>query len=205
MRYLLYSFGALSILIFMISCDDAGHIMEYSEDGSLYRDYYVDDDSLNHGKYLVYYEGKNEVFEEANYVHGVLEGKRTLYFENGNPEIEETYKNDKMVDTLKVYYPNGTIQRKMSYVDGVLSGSVLSYFKTGTLKEFATVEDNLENGPFKEYHPNGKLKWEGQFLNGDKEFGELTNYDSTGLMIRKMWCDSQAVCKTTWTIEKGEI
>ena len=93
----------------------------------------------------------------------------------------------------------------MSYVDGVLSGAVLSYFENGTLKEFATVEDNIENGPFKEYYPNGKLKWEGQFLNGDKEFGELINYDSTGIMIRKMWCDSLAVCKTTWTLEKGDI
>lgn len=197
----------LTILaITAISCSDLSTIKDYNEDGSIYRTYQVDKDSLIQGKYIVYYEGdKNQVFEEANYIDGKLNGERALYYENGVAEIKEFYADDVLIDTVMVYYPSGQIKRKSSYDAGVLSGKVLSYYETGTLKEEATFVNNMENGPFTEYHPNGQPKWKGSFLNGDSEFGELLAYNEEGTLIRKMMCDSNAVCSTFWTLEKGDL
>ncbi len=189
-----------------ISCSDLSTVKDYNDDGSVYRTYQVDKDSLIQGKYVVYYDGeKSQIFEEASYVDGKLHGKRTLYYDNGVAEIEEHYNEDVLIDTLSVYYPSGQIKRKSSYVNGVLSGMVLSYYETGVLKEEATFVNNMENGPFTEYHPNGKPKWKGNFLNGDSEFGELLAYNEEGTLIRKMMCDSNAVCSTFWTLEKGDL
>ena len=67
------------------------------------------------------------------------------------------------------------------------------------------MKDNNENGPFKEYYPNGNIHWEGNYLNGDNEFGILNEYNEQGELIKKMDCDSMAVCKTIWTKENGDI
>ena len=68
-----------------------------------------------------------------------------------------------------------------------------------------TFLDNLENGPFVEYYENGNVQWSGTFLNGDNEVGELLHYSEDGVLIKKMWCDSAAICQTIWTREKGDI
>ncbi len=204
MKYYSLILGLLAITA--ISCSDLSTIKDYNDDGSLYRTYQVDKDSLIQGNYLVYYEGDNKkIFEQANYVDGKLHGDRVLYYDDGTPEIRERYIKDVLVDTLKVFYPSGEIKRKASYDNGVLSGSVQSYYEDGTLKEEATFVDNLENGPFTEYHPNGLPKWKGNFLNGDSEFGELLQYNEQGVLVRKMMCDSNAVCNTFWTLEKGDL
>ena len=59
-------------------------------------------------------------------------------------------------------------------------------------------KDNEENGPFVEYYDNGEIEWKGSYLNGDNEFGILEQYDRTGVLIKKMECDSLGACITVW-------
>ena len=156
-----------------------------------------------HGTLTTYHEDGKTPFEKATYLNGKLEGKRTLFFENGQVEILETYKNDLLDDTLFVYFENGNINQKVPYVQGVLEGVVKSYYASGKLKEKVMFQNNEENGDFEEYHENGNLKWKGTFLNGANEFGELFKYDSSGTLIRRLSCDSTARCTTIWTIDSS--
>jgi antitoxin component YwqK of YwqJK toxin-antitoxin module len=134
-----------------------------------------------------------------------LEGTRILYYENGKKEIEENYINGVMEGEYKSYYLNGEENVVAQFKNGVMTGMVKRYFESGTLMEEVTFEENEENGPFKEYYENGQIQWEGNYLNGDNEFGLLTHYNESGVIIKKMQCDSNAICQTIWTPEKGDI
>lgn len=167
--------------------------------------YYIDRDSLKQGIYLNYYEGGRIPFEKSEYKNGVLDGIRTLFYKTGDIEIMEHYKKGKLHGPITTYHLNGKKSFEGNYIDGLLSGKVTTYYASGTRKEEVTFENNEENGPFLEYYENGALQWSGNYLNGDNEFGELSYFDSTGVLIKKMICDSNAICQTTWTLEKGDI
>ena len=103
------------------------------------------------------------------------------------------------------FYPNGDTLLKTQYSNGVLSGIFTKYYASGQIEETVTFANNDENGPFYEYYENGILHWEGSYLNGDNEFGLLTEYNTEGVILKKMMCDSLAMCRSIWTLEKGDI
>lgn len=165
--------------------------------------YFIDADSTIQGEKTV--EINDQLYERANYINGVLSGERYIYFPNGNVEILEKYSEGVLDDTLKVFYPEGAIKLKMPYKKGVLAGDIYKYYSEGTLMEKVTYKDNQENGPFEEYYLSGSLHWKGQYLNGPNEFGLLEEYNEQGILLKKMNCDSNAVCRTIWTVENGDI
>ena len=137
------------------------------------------------------------LIEQATYRKDNLEGLRTIYYGNGNPEIEEKYESGTLNGRYRTYYEDKTVEIEGNYTSGVMMGTWKRFYENGQVMEEVTFEDNLENGPFIEYHPNGKLKAEGQYYNGDNEHGLLKLYDENGELYRRMECDS-GVCKTTW-------
>lgn len=193
------------ILIFILSSCQSNLVKEYDDNGILSKEYRIDEDSLIQGEYTFYYEDGTSPFEKSFYIDGQLHGTRTLYFQDGQAEIVEQYERDVLIDTLKVYYPSGALKQRKPYDMGVLSGILFTFYEDGTLKEEATFVNNEEQGPFVEYHPSGQPKWRGTYRNGDNEYGELIQYDSTGTMIRKMMCDTAAICTTIWRLEEGYI
>ncbi len=193
---------SLSIIIWLLACQKASltEIKLNRSNGKLAQQYMVDQYSLIQGELITYYEDGVRVFEKAQYRDSLLHGSRELYFITGQIEIKEIYDTGVLVDTVVVYYPSGKIKKKSAYDKGVLSGIVIRYYENGQEFERVQFEKNRENGPFKEFHPNGALRWDGQYLDGNKEFGELSQYDSSGVLIKKMYCDSVGVCRTTWSI-----
>lgn len=172
-----------------------------SDSGAIIERFQIDKDSIKHGEYLAFYED-GTTKEVAYYESGKLNGDRKIFYDNGQEEIVERYEKDIMVGPYKVYHKNGTLKLVVNFYDGVMEGPMKVYYSDGTLKEEVTMKNNNENGPFKEFHPNGQVHWEGYYLNGDNEFGELREYNEEGELIKKMECDSMAVCKTVWSIEQ---
>ena len=197
MRY--SSFVLFVLILIFCSCNDGmKQVKIYSEDGILESKYTIDEDSIQQGILLSYYENGKDIFEKANYVDGQLEGERILYFKDGQAEIIENYSSNILTDTLYLFYPSGALKMTSYYKNGIHTGVNTVFYESGIIKEEVLFQNNEEQGRFIEYHPNGKIHWEGQYLNGENEFGELIQYDSTGQMIKKMLCDSLAICKTTW-------
>jgi antitoxin component YwqK of YwqJK toxin-antitoxin module len=59
--------------------------------------------------------------------------KFKLYFLNGNPDIEENYKNGKLHGIQKEWYKNGKLMKEQSYICETQKG-IQKYYKTnGTL------------------------------------------------------------------------
>jgi antitoxin component YwqK of YwqJK toxin-antitoxin module len=196
-----YFLLVLSLALF--SCKS--NMTEVKDDnGNVIEKYEVNKDNKKHGAYSAYNEA-GKLTETATYNNDQLEGERKIYDANGNVEILENYKDNTTNGPYKVYYPNGNVKFETVYTSGVLNGSAKSYTEDGKLKEEVTFSNNEENGPFKEYYDNGNIEWEGTYLNGDNEFGLLKNYDESGELVKKMMCDSMAICRTIWTKADGDI
>ena len=198
-----YLFASVSLCFLMASCSDGSVVVKY-DNGNIKELYQVDKDSLKTGQYLLFSES-GDTLEKAHYSMGKLNGIRTIYSKGSVLEIEEQYVDGVMDGDYKVYHPNGQLMLAQNYSGGELIGESLRYYENGQLEERVTFENGQENGPFTEYHENGQVHWEGTYLNGDNEFGLLKEYNDAGELIKKMRCDSLAICRTIWTIEDGDI
>ncbi len=183
-----------------MACSSERFVEVKDEEGNLLEKYQVDKEGTRNGIYESYYNGK--LVSKANYKEGIESGKRVIFYENGNPEIEENYKNGALEGEYKVFYETGELKLISYYQNNTIQGQVKKYYASGQLMEDVLFVDNEENGPFIEYWENGNLKWEGTYKDGDNEFGELKKYNEQGEVIRKLMCDSLAVCRTFWTIEE---
>lgn len=173
----------------------------YHENGQLMEEYFSDKDGQKHGAYVAYYD-TGILYEKSEYNHGKLRGSRLIHYPDGQLEISESYDDSGMLDGPYItYYKNGKVMAEKVYSKNILQGKVSVYYEDGQLKEEVWFKDNQENGPFTEYFPNGKVQWKGTYLNGPNEFGALEEYDSTGVLIKQMLCDSLAICRSTWKIE----
>jgi len=195
---------ALFSFLFLISCSQQEEVVTLYDNGNVYERYRTNKDSVKHGMYKSF-RPDGALAETANYANGILDGERTLVYENGNTEIEENYKNDKLDGKYKTYYPSGNLELEMNYEDGTITGNSVKYYESGKIMEEVTFDNNEENGPFVEYHENGNKKWEGNYAKGENEIGLLLNYDKEGVLVKKMMCDSLSICQTIWTLEKGDI
>ena len=143
-------------------------------------------------------EPNGTLYEEATYKADTLEGKRTIYYKNGNPEIIENYKRGVLSGTYQTFYEEGGNDIVGEYDNGVMTGVWKRHYPSGQVMELVTFSDNLENGPFTEFHENGKLKAEGQYAGGNREQGLLKLYDENGELYKRMECDD-GICRTVWT------
>jgi len=205
--HIIYSIAALIVFtILMYGCGDGlKKVQVFTEEGVLEKEYTIDQDSFMQGVLITYYSNGKDVFEKAEYLDDRLHGTRTLYYSSGQAEIVENYLQDILTDTLYMYYESGALKMKSYYNSGIHLGENTAYFENGVVKEVVQFKDNVEQGPFIEYYENGEIAWQGQYLNGDNEVGELKQYNEEGVLIKKMDCDSLGVCATVWTIEKGDI
>lgn len=63
----------------------------------------------------------------------IYDGLRIEYFENGNKELEEFYKNNKVDGYRYLWHSDGTLRSKQSYDKGLLNGISLWYGGNGEL------------------------------------------------------------------------
>lgn len=202
-------FKVFSIMILVLTgsygCIKSNHkkIVVQHPDGYYKEVYYVLDDSIKDGSYQKFFpDGK--LWDSCYYKNDTIEGIRKIFSNKGYIEVIENYKNGVLDGNYQVLYPEGKIKLNQTYNKGVLEGFSLAYYPNGNIKEKVTMKNNEENGSFEDYYENGKIHWKGTYLNGDNEHDTLYEYDDTGILIKKMFCQ-YGVCQTVWTKEKGEI
>ena len=73
----------------------------------------------------------DDYFVEGNFKDGKLDGKVTSYYENGQIEEEENYKDDELViTTYYSYHENGQIKEEGNWIDGEKDGKWICYYKS---------------------------------------------------------------------------
>lgn len=203
---MIYRIVILSFISLMaISCKKSlREVQVLNNDNDIVSTYMIDQDSLIQGRLIKKIKSQSIEIEE-NYLNNLLHGERIIYYSDKSIHIKENYLHGVIDGKYLEYHPNGQILIEAQYKNGIMSGILKKYYDNGQVEEIVTIKNNEENGPFKEYYPDGTLHWEGTYLNGDNEFGLLSEYDENGELVNKLMCDSLFICRAIWTKEKGNI
>lgn len=193
------------VLIKFISCVEDEHKKIYIEapDHSYKEEFFVDKDSMKDGEYKRFFaNGQLEI--SCIYKKGSLEGIKKRYSDKGYLEALETYKNSMMNGSYFVFYPNGKIKLKQIFIDNLLQGISYGYYSDGKLREKVEIKNGFENGSFEEYYPSGRLHWKGTYLNGEYEHDSLFEYNQSGDLMRKLFCQ-MGFCFTVWRLRESDV
>ena len=82
-----------------------------------------------------------------------------IYYESGQLQAEEIYKDDKREGPYKRYYESGQLEAEGTYKDGKLEGPYKWYYESGELKEEGTYKDEKLEGKFSIYRKNGTVAY----------------------------------------------
>lgn len=135
-------------------------------------------------------EGKKEGIEieelkgfigKATYNGKLYTGIVFEYYENGNVESEEHYKNGESHGSYKEWYQSGQLRDESTFKNNVLEGSQKIYSKNGMLVFEANKKNGQWVGAHKVWHENGQLKLEGYWDN--KELISQKCWDEVGNTI----------------------
>jgi antitoxin component YwqK of YwqJK toxin-antitoxin module len=123
-----------------------------------------------------YPDGK--IQQEGLLVNHVKEGKWKYYFETGNLQKEESYRDGKPIGTSVEYEADGaTIDRTIEHLgDGVTRRIVYS---GGKKFQSIHLKAGEKEGPFEEYFDDGKIAGQGNFVNDEMD-GEFRHYWQNG-------------------------
>ena len=193
-----------SAILWGYSCIEDVHktIFFESPDCSFIEVYTVVNDSIKDGEYFRYYEN-GKLNTSCYYEKGSIEGIKKRYSDKGDLVDIETYCNGIMNGSYTVFYPNGSIKLKQIFVDDVLQGISYGYYQNGNLREKVNIKNGFENGAFEEYYPSGVLHWKGKYLSGEYEHDTLFEYNQSGHLMRKLFCQ-MGFCKTIWRSNKKQ-
>lgn len=186
------------LLLGLTACGDGLEQAEETDALGYRTEYRVDPETgLKQGTLKQYGPAGNLISEE-NYIDGQLDGERTLYHENGQPDIVEHYVMGEFEGEYLTYDSTGTLISQGQYIDGAMNKAWFFYYPNGAIRRSVNFENNEENGPFRDWYANGQPKASGTLIEGDYEHGILHKYDENGELERVMNCD-RARCKTSWT------
>ncbi len=205
----------LNILLFTtlfalcFSCKNQYELVEKFDDtGTKTESFQIDKETgLIEGVHYKYFPNGN-VEQQSDYKNNKLEGKRILFYENGDTLIIESYANARYVGLYKSFHPGNVLESEGNYAAGMMDGEWTFYYDNKQIKEVVQFIENEENGPFLEYHKNGKLKAKGAYktteanIDANREHGPLELYDEEGNVYKKMDCNLGR-CTTTWKREES--
>ncbi len=183
--------------------DREGLITTYNEDGSLHWKLNYGADKLE-GPFEEY-DTRGQLKSKGTYRNGKKTDIETLYHDNTeygsieyrndkivgykfvNPagKVVES-KNDRDLNFVRLYYPNGMKRVEAPLKDGLYEGSVKFYFSTGALKERAVYHADQPDGVNSEYYKSGKLNNESVYVGG-KRTGWYNGYYENGALRGHGW------------------
>jgi len=137
-------FLTLISIILIISCGDnlIEEVKERYDDGKLkIVNYYKKvGDNQELVKISRYYEN-GQIEKEENFKDGNKDGKWTWYYENGQIEQEENWKDDKEDGKWIRYYKDGQIVKEGNFKDGNRDGKLIYYNDDGSKQKEETYKD----------------------------------------------------------------
>lgn len=180
-----FSILALSVL-HLVACSGHGTVYEYydSDHKRLYKKYEINKETGKmDGTYKEYDENGNLEIE-SSYKDGRENGIYKWYYSDGALMIEGSYKDGRKDGIYKWYYGDGTLMKESSYKDGRKDGIYKVYGENETLMIEAPYKDGRKNGIQKEYGENGNLIAEISFRDGSLD-GSFEIYDEDGKLVYK--------------------
>lgn len=115
-----------------------------------------------------YYNADGFIISEGHLIDKKREGLWKYYFEKPGQQLmmTETYKNDVLDGPKTVYFENGKVTEKKTYNAGKLEGQKSVYDETGQLRQQYHYTNGILQGHSVVYDYKGRKASEGQYKNG---------------------------------------
>ncbi|MFD1064097.1 toxin-antitoxin system YwqK family antitoxin [Winogradskyella litorisediminis] len=99
------------------------------------------------GKWVFYHNKTNGIMIEENYNNqGQLQGKRTVYFTNGNVAEISNYVLGQLEGVSKMYSESGKLLQQSQYKNDKLNGETIYYDSNQNIRAKGKFKDNLKTG-----------------------------------------------------------
>jgi antitoxin component YwqK of YwqJK toxin-antitoxin module len=110
------------------------------------------------------------------------------YFFNGKKQGDGTLKDGVLDGRRNIYYQNGNLSYYTHYVNGIETGESKEYFMNGALHQEGYFKNGKDDGLWKEWYSTGNLKRqtefkEGQIIGATKEHDKFHKLLSSGITM----------------------
>lgn len=148
----------------------------------------------NGAKKLYYHSGK--VRSVMHVEDNMLNGKFERYYENGNLEYEGNYRHNKLEGITKQYYENGNLKSVSEYSNGKKKQETIYYDING--------KTIIPDGLYKWYYDNGDIQCEASYIKGKRE-GVAKSYYKNGNVCSEEIYVKDELSKSNRYYENGKI
>ena len=149
-----------------------GYVIEYEENSISFEGEYLYGEKNGKGKE---YDYSGKLSFSGEYINGERNGRGHEYYENGEIKFEGEYLYDDKIKGKE--YLNGKLEFEGEYLYN------RKWNGKGYDENHNIIYELINgNGKVKEYNDNSRLKYEGEYLNGEKN-GKGKEYDNNGKLI----------------------
>lgn len=121
---------------------------------------------------------------EGNYSNALPQGTWTLWYENGNPMLQETLVNGVSSGESIGWYPNAKQAGRGQYANGVRQGVWTVWYNNGAKMQEGAYVDDQQQGAWTYWYDNGNRKEAGNYEAGVR-VGMWTWWDRDGAQVRE--------------------
>lgn len=166
---------ALLFLVFgLVSCDNSIK-KERWDNGTVKSELRHEDGQLNGTCKWYYQNGKPQM--QADYVDNKLHGRMLRWFDTGTLSEDGWYYDGERDSVWRSYSTNGMLVSETHYSKGKLSGEIKKWYENGQLFMEGQYAEGMMNGSWMIFYDNGNLSSTANYVMGK---GTQTGYDETG-------------------------
>lgn len=112
-------------------------------------------------EYIEYYDSGKVLLKSFKDKDGKINGKTTVYYENGNKNGEGMLENGKQQGEWKYYLENGElVSSTETYLNGVLHGSYKEYYENLSYKKTGQYTNGKKEGIWRSFFENDQKRYE---------------------------------------------
>ena len=139
--------------------------------------------------------------------HFIKNGKVTEYWENGTIKSEADYKDNAVIGTKKMYYPNGKAKQiTLHWEDGRVKRYLKTWSRTGELSGEFIPKPDYDNGRFISYHKNSRVHRITEYENGRNKDGKSAiSYYENGIVAYEATYDNGRVINRRYYDRNGVL
>lgn len=137
--------------------DSLADVTYYWDDGKLLAEGHFIQQKLKQGLWR-YYNVNGEKIGEFNYLNDTLDGVKKIFYADGTPSYQVTYKDGVKDGVETKYYDNGKKESEQQIKKGKFQGKLYVYYPSGNFRLMGAYKNNLKDGKWTFYTSSGKIE-----------------------------------------------
>ena len=183
----------------------SGDVFSLDKNGEIEEEKTLKNGIVWNGSFTFWYENGQKEWEET-YKDGEEDGLSTWWYKNGQKRMERPYKDGKRDGLQTQWYENGQKSWEGTYKDGELDGLVTQWMYDGQKWDEGTYKDGERDGLWTYWSIlNGQKISEGTYKDGKKHGLETNWFENGKKSSEKTYKDGELISEECWDEDGNEI